>query len=731
MFDSWLSAERVAVLGAGTMGSGIAAHLANLGFDVRLFDVSKDSVRAAFDRALAAKPPHFYDSNAIARVKLCSIDTDLEQISDAQWVCEAIVEKMDLKRELYAKIEPVLSEDAMISTNTSGLEIRLLAEGMSDSFRQRFIGTHFFNPPRYLKLIELIPTKETHPDAIRAYIQFLEDRVGRRVVVAKDTPGFIANRYGMWCLFQAIHTCEKLHFSVELVDAITGPFLGRPRTATFRLADLIGLDIMQDIARNIQDRCPNDPQTDVLDLPTSVQSLIEAGRIGSKAGRGYYERSGKDFLVYDFADGGYKQPEQLSLATIDETSRKPIGERLRIALTKRDEVGEYLRAHLPPILEYAANVGPEVSYNVQDFDCVMKWGFGWEHGPFELIDKIGYDFLESYWKGSPLKQKTPFYADSGVLSFEEQRHIMPVENPAFASIATLKPIDTHDEWIVRDDGLGGLLFEFRTKMNALNPKLIAALVAVLKQNPNKRFTLANDGRAFSVGYNLNVFLAAAEEGKFDLINSWLVDLQDCGQLLRKSPSVAAIHGFALGGGLELAMHCQRVIAHPEALLGLPESNVGLVPAGGGTALMRHRTQGDPKMLVQAFSLLAAGTKVPACVAKKANYLRETDECAVNPDQLVYKAVHSTPEILPPPVWLPTPPQARGMIDIEIERLRKEGTIGEYGASIAEEIKHIFTKPDSYQAALDMERESFLKLISKQMTIVRMKHMLETGKPLNN
>lgn len=731
MYDDWMNAKRVAVLGAGTMGSGIAAHLANLGFDVMLFDVSKEAARAGLDRAIAIKPPHFCDHESVTRVTPLSIENDVSSLGGADWICEAVVEKSHVKRDLFRSIEPLLRYDAMITTNTSGLEIRLLAEGMSESFRKRFIGTHFFNPPRYLKLLELIPTADTDKAAIQAYVRFLEDRVGKRVVIAKDTPGFIANRFGMWCLFQAIHACEKLHFSVETVDAITGPFIGRPKTATFRLADLIGLDIMRDVAQNIQSRCEHDKARNILNLPKSVSDLLASGRTGSKSGRGYYEQAGKDFLVYDFGDGRYRAQQPLSFPSIEELQRKPIGERIRIAMTKRDEVGEFLRAHIPPILEYAAHLGPEIAHNVLDVDRVMKWGFGWECGPFELIDRIGYELLEAYWTSTPLKQKSPFYLDTAPLSFAQQRHLPHQDHPSFATVTSFKAIDTHDEWIVRQDGAEGIIFEFRTKMNALTAKLVSALTSLLRQHPGVRITLANEGRGFSAGFDLISFLRATEEKRFDEIEGWLRDLQECSLLLREAPSVAAAHGFTLGGGMEFAMHCQKTVSTADATLGLPEALVGLVPAGGGTALMRHRSQGDGKLMAQAFVTLASGAKVAGCVAKKSLLLREADLVVANPDQLVTTAINSKPEPLPPAVWLPAPPQAKGMIDQELEKLRQTGAIGEYGATIAEEIKRIFTKPESYEQALDMEREAFLRLLGKPLTIQRIKHMLETGKPLNN
>jgi 3-hydroxyacyl-CoA dehydrogenase len=713
------------------MGSGIAAHLSNLGFDVSLFDLTPESVRSAFDRAVHARPPHFYDTDAASRVKLFSIANDLERIRDSEWVCEAVVEKSDVKRELYERIEPLLADDAMISTNTSGLEISLLAEGRSDSFRERFLGTHFFNPPRYLKLIELIPTATTSSTAVDSYREFLENSAGRRVVVAKDTPGFIANRYGMWVLFHAIHAAEKLRLTVEQVDLITGPFLGRPKTATFRLADLIGIDIMDDIARNIRERCLNDARHSSLDMSLTLSTLLGSGRLGNKAGRGYYERTGKGFLVLNFEDGTYREAEQTTLSTISELERASFGERIRAALEKKDEVGEFLRLHLPAVLDYAMEIGSEISHSVEDFDRVMKWGFGWEIGPFEMVDRIGYDVLAGHLTSTRWREKLPFYSSGKHLDFATLRHKPSKDNARFATVDTLRRTAEGEGWRTRDDGTDGIVFEFDTKMNSLSYPLLVALRETIENAGQKRVTLANMGKAFSAGFDLRTFLKAAEDNAFEEVEKWLKELQRCGDTLRTARTAASVQATALGGGLELAMHCGLVLAAPEAVLGLPETTVGLIPAGGGTTILRHRAQADARAFAAAAMTIALGTRSAAAGAKKLKLLRAEDRIATNPDQILVETLESDIPEWPDPAWLAPPGPARGMIEDEIAKLRSAGTLAEYGAQLAEEVKHVFIRAKSYEHSLELERETFLRVLGRPQTILRIRHFLDTGKALHN
>lgn len=713
------------------MGGGIAAHLANLGFQVDLYDTDKESANAGLERAIRAKPPNFYNLESQKRIQIASIEDDLENIRFAHWVCEAIFENLEAKRELYEIIEPLLSDEAMISTNTSGLEIRMLAEGRSDSFQKRFLGTHFFNPPRYLKLIELISTDATDEKAVQAITQFLEDRVGRRVVHAKDTPGFIANRYGMWVLFHAIHTAEKLNFSIDLVDEIGGSLLGRPKTAVFRLADLIGIDIMMDIAKNLRKRCLHDPYCFVLDPPKTILKLEELGRIGSKSGQGYYRREGGEFLVLDFTTNAYRPPLKYDLPQIKELTKMPLERRFIEMLHLKSEIGELVRMHLVPCLQYAAEIAREVAYSCKDFDQVMKWGWGWSMGPFEMIDAIGYDTLKSYWDATPLYDYQPFYKQEEYLDFQTLQHVVLKKEPKYTKVSDFTVIQSGDNYRIRSDNDGNYIFEFHSKVNAIDTHLIRALLDHLKETPNARWLLANEGPHFSVGFDLKHFLSAAEEKRFEDVRSWLRDLQQAGQALLQTRSIAIVQGYALGGGFELAMHCCKVFAHPEAIIGLPETGAGLIPAGGGTALMRLRGQPEARDITECAKPLILGDHVAAPLAFQPPFLRSIDELLINPDQGIWTAMHAE---IPAPTtteWLPASPQLSGMIDAFIKQARSNGTLGEYGELLAEEIKHLFVKPASYEEALENEIEVFLKLLGKPLTIMRIKHLLDTGKPLRN
>lgn len=713
------------------MGSGIAAHLANLGFDVTLFDLTLDAAEAGLERAKRAKPPHFYGNDAMGRVNVAGLDGPLDAIKQADWVCEAIVEKLDAKRELYEMIEPLLRQDAMVSTNTSGLEIALLAEGRSDGFLRRFMGTHFFNPPRYLKLIELIPTRATDTKEAAKMTAFLEDFVGRRVVLAKDSPGFIANRYGMWVLMHALHTAERLGFPFETVDAITGPFVGRPRTGTFRLADLIGMDIMADINANLTQRCADDPHTETLATPATMARLIGKGWIGNKTGHGYYKKEGDQFLTYDVGMGSYRPRVEPDIPTIDRLGKIEFGERIRTALQGRDEVGEFLREHLPVALRYAALVGPEIAYNVRDFDDVMKWGWGWSLGPFEMIDAIGYESLAPHLPSTPLYDKGPFYGEGTAFDLERLSPAPVRRDARFVTPDDFQIVKEGEGWAIRDDAMGGHIFEFRKKMGAIDAVVVHALLEFLNESPERRITLASGGGAFSVGYDLQHILSLAEAQDYETMRRELVELQGAGLALQKARSAAAMHGYGLGGGFELAMRCRTVVAYAEAMLGLPEALVGLVPSGGGAAEMRKRTNGDVKKLCAAASALSSGKKFMSALARKSDYLRGTDVIAVNPDSLLFMALHADRDDRPHLSWTPAPPMLAGMIDSEIEMLRSTNEIGEYGAVIAGEIKHLFVKSASEAHALEIEIESFLKLMGKQRTHLRIRHMLETGKPINN
>lgn len=722
-YEHWSSANKVCVIGAGTMGSGIAAHLANLGFQVTLLDLSDESVQAGFARARNARPPHFFLPDTADNVRLGSIDKNFDWIAEADWVCEAIVEKLDAKRELFERLDGHIPETAAITTNTSGLQISLLAEGRSESFQRRFLGTHFFNPPRYLKLLEVIPTEQTDPEAILAITKFLEDKVARRVVVAKDTPGFIANRFGMWSMIHAIHVTEKLGLSVEQVDAICGPFLGRPRSAAFRLNDLVGLDIMQDIALNLFKRCPDDPYRDQLQTPASMRVLLERGWIGDKAGQGYYRREGKEFVAFDLNTHAYRQRQDVSYPDLDAIAKEPLGQRVSKALDMRNEAGEFLRAHLLPVLNYANYLKEEISHSVLDFDRVMMWGFGWEMGPFAMIDALGPD---------KVGLTRNFYRTGEQRSFDGAWAALP-EEPQYRQLTDYPVIEQHGSFTVRDLGDGAVSVGLTTKMGTINPTLVKELSGWLDSHDN--FILAGESKHFSLGFDLTWFQSRIEASDWEGIDEGLYELQQLAAKLSTKYCVAAVHGYCLGAGLELALQCPILVAQSDALIGFPEARVGLFPGGGGTALLAHRAQaaGSKAIVEMALRLTQGEVSVNADHARAIGFLRATDLTVYHPERLITEAKAALKGAQPvaAPSWsLPSGPLA-GMIDREQDSLKAKGILTEHDELIGDKIKHIFTRSTSIEDALGKERQSFLELCQKALTQARIRHMIESGKPLRN
>lgn len=719
--------RRVCVIGAGTMGSGIAAHLANLGFEVSLLDVSPESVRAGFDKAKAAKPPHFFLKSTADKIHLGSIAENIKWVSNAAWVCEAIIEDLDAKRALYAEIEPLLAEDALISTNTSGIELALLKEGRSESFQKRFVGTHFFNPPRYLKLLELIDTDTTDPELLPVLKDFFENKVGKRVVRALDTPGFIANRYGMWSMYQAIHVAEKLQMRLEDVDAITSAFLGRPKSGSFRLNDIVGLDVMESIAQNQLSRCPDDPYIGTLTTPKSVAHLIEAGHLGNKTGKGYYERVGKEFFALDFQTYAYRPANANELKTVTATEKLPIGERIREALKAKDEVGEFLRLYLLPTLRYADYLKSQIAYSISDFDNVMKWGFGWELGPFELIDAIGPDIV--------LDKKANFYQGGNQLHvFGEGGYVPVPEAREFRSLSDYPVSSKQGELVFRDLGDGVTAIEYATKGGVVSPRVCSDFLAFLDTNPTDKYILANSGRAFSFGFDLRFFQDAIEREDWMAIVKAISDLQKLGERLESFPIVAAIHGYSLGGGFELAMSCPRLVAQSDAQIGLPEVKVGLIPGGRGGINVRVRNQGWVPAVRSAIASIADGViwaNAPEALAN--GYLRETDIICFHPDRLIQTAKEAVLDlkIEKRPQWEPLSPQVNGMVDQDIQEKVANGTYTAFDEHIAQQLKALMCKAKSYDEALSFEQEKFLQLCQRPETKLRIDHMLETGKPLRN
>ncbi len=722
-YDHWLQVRKVCVIGAGTMGSGIAAHLANLGFEVTLLDLTTESVNAAFEKAKNARPPHFYVPETADRIRLGSIQENIGWAAEADWVVEVIIEKIEAKKMLFAQLDTLLPATTAVTTNTSGLQISLLAEGLSEGFRQRFMGTHFFNPPRYLKLLELIPTADTDPEAVQSMTRFLEQKVARRVVLAKDTPGFIANRFGMWAMFHAIHTTEKLGMTVEQVDAVTGPFLGRPRSASFRLNDLVGLDIMQDIATNLWNRCPEDPFRDTLQTPKSMQVLAERGWIGEKAGQGYYRREGKELVVFDLMTNAYRQRQDVVFSELDAIAKERLGNRVALALDMRNEPGELLRNHLVPVLQYANYLKESISHSVLDFDRVMKWGFGWEMGPFDMIDAIG---------PAKLGIDGPFYQGDEVKSFSGGWVPRPSE-PEYRQVTDYPVIAEYKTFRTRDLGDGIVAVALTTKMGTITPELITELTPVIASLD--RFVLASEARHFSLGFDLKFFNERIEQQDWAGIDQALAQLQNFAVSLSTKRVVAALHGYTLGAGLEVAFQCPQIAALADSMIGFPEPKVGLFPGGGGTAEMGLRSQaGGAKSVVDTAARLTLGeVSANADQARALGYLRPTDHTVYHPERLITEARELAKTVEPRvrPDWQVPAGPIGGMIDRAQEQLRTKGDFSDHDEQIGDRIKAVLAKSTSFDDALARERQLFLELCEKALTQARIRHMLDNGKPLRN
>ena len=719
------SVKKVCVIGAGTMGSGIAAHLANLGFQVTLLDVTPQSVTEAFEKAKAAKPPLFVNPDRAMDVRLGNTSDNLNWVSEADWVVEAVFERQGVKRSIYNRIQDLVQPDAFISTNTSGLEIELLAEGLSESFQRRFIGTHFFNPPRYLKLLELIPTTKTDPEIVAAMSDFLEDRVARRIIVAKDTPGFIANRYGMWCMYHAVHVAEKLRLTIEQVDAITGVFLGRPKSASFRLNDIVGLDVMNDIATNLLERCPNDPFIQTYRSTKSIAALLERKWIGEKTRQGYYRKEGKELLVLDLGTLAYRQMAEVDLPSLKELAPLPLNERISRALELKDETGEFLRHYLPPALKYADYLKEEISHSVIDIDRVMEWGFGWQQGPFATIDALG-----------PVKSGVttgPFYEGESVRSHNGNFVHIP-SNPKYKPLQEYQEVGNGETYRLRDLGDGVTAVCLTTKMGTISPTFVKELTDLIESDRLDRFVLTGDSRTYSAGFDLRFFAQAIIDERWIEIDHELLRLQKLGEMLEASKVVTAVYGHALGAGLELALSTSKIVAQLESKIGLPEAKVGLFPGGRGTTLMRLYNQHTAKRLSEVAFNLATGTIANNSEeARQLGYLRPTDQTEFHPDRLIYTAKLAALEVKPvtrPEISTATGPLS-GMIDRLLEVARAKGDMSKHDELVGQKIKIIMSKATSYEDCLTKERTEFLDLCTKALTTARIQHMLANGTALRN
>ena len=808
------SIEKVVVLGAGTMGARIAAHVANAGVWCALLDIAPSEltpaeqkrgltlaspevrnriVRAGLAGAVKAKPAAFFKSGLENRIITGNFEDDLGLCGQADWIIEVVAENLEIKRSLLSRVAAVRKPGAIVTTNTSGLPVRQIAEGMPEEWQQHWAGTHFFNPPRYLKLVELIPGVGTRPEVLESLAAFCDHKLGKGVVAAKDTPNFIGNRVGTFSMLNAIRLMNELGMTFEEVDACTGPALGWPRSATFRLADIVGIDVLLHVIRNIYENIPNDESREIYRLPPLIEELARRGWLGDKTGSGFYKRVKKggdsEILTLDPAKMEYRPQQKARFASVEAGKAiEDTRERLRMfaapALEGKqgDKAQEFIWGVLSGMCLYAARRVPEIADSIVDVDKAMRWGFAWELGPFEVWDAIGVEPMARQLEkeGNALPPLVTDLLASGKKSFYESARgensyfdlaahaYKPAPQPA--GIILLKSLKERSKEIEKNSGAslidlgdGVVCCEFHSKMNAIGGDLLAMIHKGLGRlrTDFDAMVIANQGTNFSAGANLMLILMTAQDEEWDDLHLAVRQFQNTTLAIKHAPKpvVVAPQGLALGGGCEVVLHGTRIHAAAEAYIGLVETGVGLIPAGGGTKEMiiraNERAEGEEDLdlfhaLKPVFENVAmAKVSTSGEEARDLGYLRRADLVAMNLDRLVADA-KETALGLARSEWRQTaPPPNEPSIRVlgqELEAAAKLAVymmlrgeyISEYDAVVARKFAHVLgggsltsAQLVSEQYLLDLEREAFVSLCGERKTQERIAHTLKTGKPLRN
>ena len=797
--------ERVAVLGAGVMGSAIAAHLANAGIPSFLLDIvppelSEEDGRKGLTRespsfrnrlaargletALKASPPSFFSPKDARLITIGNIEDHLGWLSQADWIVEAVAERPEIKQALFAKVEAHRRPGSFVSSNTSGIPILALAEGRSQEFRQHFLGTHFFNPPRYMKLLELIPGPETLPEVMQAMAEFGERTMGKGIVFAKDTPNFIANRIGTFGLFTVMRIMIEGDYSVEEVDRLTGPVIGRPKTATLRTADLVGLDTVAHIASNIAQGLSDDAERSAYAVPPFLQELVKRGWLGEKTGQGFYKRvrgsEGTEILALDYKSMEYQPQRKVSIPSLDATQGiEEAAERLRALAYADDRAGRFVWQALRDTLLYAARCVPEIADDIVSVDRAMRWGFGWELGPFEIWDALGVERasnrIEREGKVLPSlvtrllrSGDTSFYRrEAGRLYGFDLATSKKAEIQERPEIILLPALRERERVVARNAGAslidlgdGVACLEFHSKSNTIGPDIVQMTRTSLELCAERfdALVIGNQGRHFCVGANLMALLFEAQDENWDEIDLMVRAFQDAVMAVKlfEKPVVAAPFAMTLGGGCEICLHAAKIRAAAETYIGLPEVGVGLIPAGGGCKEMLLRSmEGIPAEVEvdllpffrHAFETIAFGkVSTSAKDAQRLGYLRPTDRFAMNQDRLLYEAKQVALAMVAEGYAASRPRDdikvlgERAIATAETQRynLKSGGYISDHDDLIAGKLANVLAggkvTPGTVvteQYLLNLEREAFLSLCGERKSQERMQHMLATGKPLRN
>ncbi|MBS1871862.1 MAG: 3-hydroxyacyl-CoA dehydrogenase/enoyl-CoA hydratase family protein [Acidobacteria bacterium] len=771
----------VAILGAGTMGSRIAAHFANAGIPAVLLDIvlpdqpnRNAAAMKGIENAAKQKPAGFFIDSAVPLVKPGNFDDNLDWLSQCDWIIEAVVENLKLKRDLWSRVDKVRKPDAILSTNTSGIPLAQIVEGFSDSFRKQFLGTHFFNPPRYLHLLELIPGPDTDPAVLDFVAKFSDRHLGKGVVPCKDTPNFIANRIGSFVGATVQKVMMEGDYTIEEVDALTGSLIGLPSTASFRLLDLVGLDVWQFVGENLYHAVPNDPWRDRFMMPEFHKKMIANKWLGDKTGQGYYKKVGKgedrQIFAIDWKTLEYHPVAKPKFPATEAAKQiEDLPTRLRTLVAGKDRAGEFLWKVFSDIFLYSASMVPEISDRIVEIDRAMRWGYAHTFGPFELWDALGFEAvckrIES--EGRALPDNINRVRDAGARSLYRYADKDGQPKTQYIDLSKIEYRDLEDRpgiiqlqdvkrarGVVKENpgaslidlGDGVLCCEFHSKMNTVGEDVVRMLQAGIDETARnfEAMVVANQGDNFSVGANLMMVLIAAMEGEWDELNTMIHAFQQVNMALKYAPKPVVVAPFSrtLGGGCEITLHGARAQASAETYIGLVEVGVGVIPGGGGCKELLARLK-DPRKVFELIGFAKVATSAEE--AKKLGLLNRTDRISMNPERLIGDAKDLALSLATD--YVPGVPRTDikvggdsvlAMLKVGAWTAHQGGYISDHDLLIANKLAYILSGGNltgehqvSEQYLLDLEREAFLSLCGHPKTMARMQHMLKTGKPLRN
>ncbi|RFC55570.1 3-hydroxyacyl-CoA dehydrogenase/enoyl-CoA hydratase family protein [Brumimicrobium aurantiacum] len=796
--------NKVAVLGSGVMGSQIACHFANIGVEVLLLDIvpreldEKEEkkglkltdkvvrnriVDTALTSALKMKPSPIYKKEFASRITTGNMEDDMAKISEVDWIIEVVIERLDIKKTVFENVEKHRKPGTLITSNTSGIPINMMLEGRSDDFKQHFCGTHFFNPPRYLQLLEIIPTKETKPEIVDFFMEYGSKFLGKKTVLAKDTPAFIANRIGVYSIMSLFHSVKDLGLTVEEIDKLTGTVLGRQKSATFRTADVVGLDTLVLVANGVKDNCPDDEENKVFELPDFISKMVDNKWLGSKTGQGFYkktkdENGKKTILSLDLDTMEYTPQKRVKFPTLDMA--KPVDDlakRTALLVQGQDKAAEFFKTIFGDLFAYSTNRVPEIAEDLYKIDDAIKAGFGWSLGPFETWDILGFEKgLELIEKqGKKAAQWVHDMKESGATKFYKkengQKLYFDLASKSYKVIPGTEDLvmlealrDDNTVWkntdtTIVDLGDGILNIEFHTKMNTIGSGVIEGINKAidLAETKYKGLVISNDGQNFSAGANVGMIFMMAAEQDFDELNFAVKAFQDTMMRVRysKSPVIVAPHNLTLGGGCELSMHADKVVAHAETYIGLVEFGVGLIPGGGGSKEFAKRfsdelKSGDIRINTLRERFLTIGQAKVATSAHEAfdlGYLRKgTDEVIVSKERQLTRAKAACLEISNKGYTAPpkeknitiSGQEGLGIVYVGAHSMMSGNYMSEHDRVISEKLGYVLCGGDiservqvSEQYLLDLERKAFLELCAERKTLERLESMVKKGKVLRN